>query len=476
MAAKKSSYDYQLIVATTVVLGIISLICVYAMFHFKWAAIHQLEPAAKWAYMNTMNGVIAPFIVALILLLGICVPKRLLPEVWLHRFTALLLAAAGITALVAGIKAALLLILFASLALQLVVLVLALLGRANLNFESKNYWVRLGSSLVHLGLILFVLDLYFHRHQTLHLVLFWVTTAAVVLGMLFCFYAEQTANLLRRLPGLKARPGRTSGLAWFLWMLPVLMAVQPMPAWAAARAGAAAAPLTGAEAPLHLVLNSPFSAPITAPDGSGFLDLLYGELFGRLGISFAIQLLPGERALSNANAGIDDGDVCRIAGLEAVYPELRRTEEGVLEYRMTVFSRRHDFPVQGPESLRPYELGFLGGWKILESVTAGHPRRQLLDTTDQLFLMLAHDRLELVIIDQLLGREAVERLGLSEIKPLSPPLLTGTWYLYLHEKHRALLPAIDRELRRMKEDGTYQSLRRQTLGAYEQFDPREHLP
>ncbi|MFH7320406.1 hypothetical protein ACHHRT_07295 [Desulfurivibrio sp. D14AmB] len=194
----KGSYDYQLILATTVVLFIISVICVYAMFYFKMAAIHELEAAAKWAYMNTMNRVLAPFVVVLILLLGICVPKRLLPTNWLHRFTVVLLAAAGVTTLLAGGHAALLLVLFASLALQVVVLLLALAGSQYLNFEKKNYWVRLGSSLIHLGLILFVLDLYFHRHPALHLVLFWITTATVVLGMLFCFYAEQVAAVGQR--------------------------------------------------------------------------------------------------------------------------------------------------------------------------------------------------------------------------------------------------------------------------------------
>ncbi|ADH84763.1 hypothetical protein [Desulfurivibrio alkaliphilus] len=199
MEAKgSSSYDYKLILATTAVLGIISVICVAAMFYFKAAAIHELPAAAQWAYMNTMNGIMAPFIIALILLLGICVPKRLLPERWLNRFTVALLAAALVTFLAVGGHPALLLILFASLALQLVVLGMALAGSASLNFESKNYWVRLGSSLVHLGLILFVLDLYFHNYHTLHLVLFWVTTGAVVLGMLFCFYAEQVAGLVRR--------------------------------------------------------------------------------------------------------------------------------------------------------------------------------------------------------------------------------------------------------------------------------------
>ena len=35
--AKKGSYDFYLILATAVVLAVISLICVWAMFHYKLA-------------------------------------------------------------------------------------------------------------------------------------------------------------------------------------------------------------------------------------------------------------------------------------------------------------------------------------------------------------------------------------------------------------------------------------------------------
>ncbi|MDZ7641796.1 MAG: transporter substrate-binding domain-containing protein [Desulfurivibrio sp.] len=246
---------------------------------------------------------------------------------------------------------------------------------------------------------------------------------------------------------------------WRLWPLLFI--------WLGLALPAVAGPPAAPDSSPHLVLNSPFSAPITSPAGDGFLDLLYAELFKRLGISFEIQLLPGERALSNANAGIDDGDVCRIAGLSARYPNLVRSREPVLAYRMTVFSAGPEFEVDGPASLRPYRLGILSGWKILEETTADHPRRLALEETDQLFLMLAAGRLDLALIDRLLGREAIARLGLAGIKELRPPLLTGNWYLYLHRRHRQLLPAIDRELRRLKEDGSYQRIRRQTLGDFE---------
>jgi len=195
---KQASYDFYLILATTVVLAAISAICVWAMFYFKMAQIHEMAPAVKVAWQNRMNTIVAPFIIGLIVLLGICVPKRLLPTVWLNRFAALLVAVAVLASWLAGIKTGLLVILCASLILQLLILVMAIFGSSHLNFEKKGYWSRVGSSLIHLGLVLFILDLFFHRLQTLHLLLFWVTTGATVLGMTFCFYAESIAGLIKR--------------------------------------------------------------------------------------------------------------------------------------------------------------------------------------------------------------------------------------------------------------------------------------
>jgi len=196
--AKKGSYDFYLILATTVVLALISLICVWAMFYFKMAGIHLLAAAGKAAWQERMNTIISPFIVALLVLLGICVPKRLLPVRWLNRFAVVLLIAALAVGWWFGVRVGLLVILGAALLLQSAVLVLALAGQDFLSFVKKGYWVRVGSSLVHLGLVLFVLDLYFHRMPTLHLLLFWVTTATTVSGMICCFYADSIARLLGR--------------------------------------------------------------------------------------------------------------------------------------------------------------------------------------------------------------------------------------------------------------------------------------
>ena len=194
----KSSYDYYLILATTVVLFVISAICIYGMFYFKLAQVHQLPAVEKVGYMDSMNTVLAPFLIALIVLLGICVPKRLLPTSWLNWFSLVLVLLACAAGFIWGLRASLAFVLMVSCVLQMVVLFMALAGSKELNFEKRGYWVRVGSSLLHLGLILFTLDLFFYRYQVLHQVLFWITTISVLVGMVFCFYAESFSRLVKK--------------------------------------------------------------------------------------------------------------------------------------------------------------------------------------------------------------------------------------------------------------------------------------
>jgi len=207
----KGHYDYYLILATSLVLFIISAICIYGMFYFKFAQINQLPVAEKILYMDEMNEVMTPFLIGLILLLGICVPKRLLPTIWLNWFTLGLLLVALVLGIVWSVKVSLACVLTVSLLLQIVVLVMAAWGSQELLFEKKGYWIRVGSSLLHLGLILFVIDLLFYRYRDLHLLLFWITTGASLIGMICCFYAESLSQLVKgRRASLSTEESRSS--------------------------------------------------------------------------------------------------------------------------------------------------------------------------------------------------------------------------------------------------------------------------
>ncbi len=83
-----------------------------------------------------------------------------------------------------------------------------------------------------------------------------------------------------------------------------------------------------AERPV-LVLNNTDGPPYSTPEGDGFIDLVGGEVFRRAGLALKTVKLPAERGLINANAGIEDGDLSRIAGLERDYPNLVRVPEKI---------------------------------------------------------------------------------------------------------------------------------------------------
>lgn len=196
---KSASYDYYLVLVTCIVLAVISVICIYGMFYFKFAQVQQMPVQMKTAYMDRMNLAVSPFVILMILLLGICVPKRLLPVKWLNRFAVLLLVLVLLAGFLWGVVTALQLSLCVTLVLQLTVLIMAVAGSKNLHFETKGYWLRVGSSLMHLGLILFILDLFFYQYRALHLLLFWVTTATTVTGMVSCFYSQALASFVKRI-------------------------------------------------------------------------------------------------------------------------------------------------------------------------------------------------------------------------------------------------------------------------------------
>ena len=220
--------------------------------------------------------------------------------------------------------------------------------------------------------------------------------------------------------------------------------------------------LPGAAAP-RLVLNTSFFAPITSPEHDGALDLLYAELFRRVGLDVMIQPASAERGLLNANSGIDDGDVSRVLGIEQSYTNLVRVPEPVMTYQMVVFTRRARFTVDGAASLAPYDVGILTGWKILERSITGTRSLQKLETGRQLFAMLAMDRIDVAVIEKLEGLHLVRSMGLRGVTMLAPAYVEGDWYLYLNKKHAALAPLLAGQIRQMKHDGSYRRIFDQAL-------------
>ena len=219
-----------------------------------------------------------------------------------------------------------------------------------------------------------------------------------------------------------------------------------------------------AQTPTSLTIASDDLPPYRTREVTGFEDILAMEMYRRLGIDIRIVHLPAERVLVNANAGIEDGTHSRVAGMADKYPNLIQFEERVLPIDFVAFSRRRDIEISGWDSLQPYNVGIITGWKILEWNIKGTKSLTKVKTVQQLFKMLDAGRVDIVVYSRWGGLHTVSALGIEGVQTLEPPLATKDSYWYLHKKHGNLVARASAVLRAMKQDGTYDRIFKQTLG------------
>ncbi len=215
-----------------------------------------------------------------------------------------------------------------------------------------------------------------------------------------------------------------------------------------------------------LRLNSGVGAPYFKDGKSGFLDLLVPELFRRLGVDAeAVRYGAAERAMINANTGVDDGVAMRIKGLEKIYPNLVRIEEKIIDNEFIAYSARVQVATTGFDVLKDYQVGYINGWKVFEvGLLPGTVTTKVQDA-EQLFTLLASDRADLVLFERWQGNHILRERAIKA-HMLRPPLVTTEMFMYLHSKHAQLVEPAARALRAMKADGTYQRIAAQTLPDY----------
>ena len=201
---KKWGYDYTLVVATVIVLLAIGLVSLYSIGYYHDAV--QQDPG--WSagpsfasYLEMMNTLSFPLVVALLIALGLCIPKRVVPRSELKIISAFILGATVVVYAMRGIQAGLGLLLIIAIAVQTASLALTVLKRGRLMYEKEGYLVQLGSALLHLGVIVLLFDIAVLRGHEQHISIFWVSTILLLLGMFFSFYGR--TDLTRLLTAIK---------------------------------------------------------------------------------------------------------------------------------------------------------------------------------------------------------------------------------------------------------------------------------
>ena len=208
-----------------------------------------------------------------------------------------------------------------------------------------------------------------------------------------------------------------------------------------------------------LILSTWLAPPFATPAQDGHMDRLLIEAFARLQQPVVIQRKPAERSLQDANDGETDGEFMRIDQIGELYPQLIRVPEPLYQMEIVAFSLA-PLPEElaGWQGLSPYTVGYVVGWKILEEHIRQTRGTVVVGTQETLFRMLAARRFQVAVYGHRFGKAMIARLGLKGIRVEGPPLALKNMYLFLHRRHRALIPALTAVLRQMKADGSYQAI------------------
>lgn len=201
------TWDFSLTVATVVLLGGIGLQSFVGTLYVWWAgnAVPGWDSGPGYnAFVNVMNGIAAPQIVALVVVMGLCVPKRLFSRsllMWIS--LAMLFAGVGVWAYTESIPDGLGAYLILAALIQVAVVVMTIAGVRGPSYLTRGRLTKTGSGLLHLGFIIFALVVVSLQESELMLPVFWTAAVLTILGTLLSFYADKL--VVRRYRRIEAR-------------------------------------------------------------------------------------------------------------------------------------------------------------------------------------------------------------------------------------------------------------------------------
>lgn len=207
-----------------------------------------------------------------------------------------------------------------------------------------------------------------------------------------------------------------------------------------------------------ITLNVTGGVPLNNDDQTGFMDEVAIEVFQRIGIKLQTIRLPAERGLKNSNSGIIDGEMGRIKGLDKIYLNLVRVPEKIMDWEFVTFSYHEPISDQSWSGLSGKSVAYINGWKILETNVPEDAEITRTTTADGLFNLLRNKRTDYVIYELWGGLQLIQQKAMLNVNVCRTALIIKELFIYLHTKHKALVPKLAVALKEMKQDGSYQRL------------------
>lgn len=186
--------------------------------------------------------------------------------------------------------------------------------------------------------------------------------------------------------------------------------------------------------------------------------IMMQEIFKRAGLSLEIVQLPAMRASLEVSEGRLDGEIARSVLYGHSQPRLVRVEPSYYEWEIgATYLKSKGIEIRSEADLYKYSLGYVRGLKKFDDLAKEHSRATDTTSTSQLIAMLMRGRFEVAVEGVQEADYYIQKQGLaSDVETtvwMSIPL-----FLFLHEKHRSLVPHLSATIRKMLISGELKKL------------------
>lgn len=195
------NYDFFLALISILLLALIGIVSLYGTSYSWLASLDNPDWTRSFLYsyyLERMNSAAAPLVIALIIALGLCIPKRIFSRIKMLLVSGLILALGLLFYLFFEPLHGLAFILLAGITIQLTVVILIFFRARILHFEREGLLASLGSSLLHLGFVAFLFDFILLQESPYHLSIFWISTGFITFGSALSFYSTEISRILPR--------------------------------------------------------------------------------------------------------------------------------------------------------------------------------------------------------------------------------------------------------------------------------------
>ena len=194
---RQRSWDFALTVITVVLLaclGVQSFIGTIWVLFAERTILGWEQGAGYTSYVSAMNAIAAPQILALVVVMGLCVPKRLFSRRLLIGVS-LAMVATGVVAGMAtsSLGRGLAVYLGLAAAIQVAVVAMTVAGVRGPSYLTEGRLTKTGSGLLHLGFIVFGIVVVALQSSSLMLPVFSASAVLVTVGTAMAFYADRIA-------------------------------------------------------------------------------------------------------------------------------------------------------------------------------------------------------------------------------------------------------------------------------------------